>query len=133
METTLKEEDAIEKARWVRERAHAPYSRFLVGAALLTESGKIFPGCNVENVSYGLTMCAERVAVGAAVADGERDFRFLALVSDSKEPVVPCGGCRQVLAEFAPNLRIVSETLQGVRAEFLLSQLLPSPKQGILG
>ncbi|MEP6809177.1 MAG: cytidine deaminase [Chthoniobacterales bacterium] len=133
METTCKEDDAISEARRIRERAHAPYSQFLVGAALLTESGKIFPGCNVENVSYGLTMCAERVAVGAAVAGGEREFQFLALISDSKEPVVPCGGCRQVLAEFAPNLRIVSETLQGLRAEFLLSELLPSPKQGILG
>ncbi|MEP6821040.1 MAG: cytidine deaminase [Chthoniobacterales bacterium] len=127
------EDNAIRVAHGVREAAHAPYSRFFVGAALLSESGKVYSGCNVENVSYGLTMCAERVAVGSAVADGSRDFTFLALVSDSKEPVVPCGACRQVLAEFNPNLRIVSQNLEGMTAEFRLDQLLPTPSQGILG
>lgn len=127
------EENALRVAHDVREAAHAPYSRFFVGAALLSESGKVYSGCNVENVSYGLTMCAERVAVGSAITDGSRDFTFLALVSDSKEPVVPCGACRQVLAEFNPNLRIVSQNLEGMTAEFRLDQLLPTPSQGILG
>lgn len=116
-----------------RAKAYAPYSTFAVGAALLTDDGRVFTGCNVENVSYGLTMCAERVAVGSAVTHGAVNFRALALTSDSKEPVVPCGACRQVLAEFAPNLRILSSTVSGESAEFRLEVLLPAARQGILG
>ena len=86
----------------------------------------------MENISFGLTMCAERVAVGAAVAGGTRDFRLLAIVADSKDPIVPCGACRQVLAEFNPSLRIISSTLGGQTAEFRLDELLPKPTQGIL-
>lgn len=133
MERIDVEKNAINAARDVRAAAHAPYSHFLVGAALVSGSGKIYPGCNVENISFGLTMCAERVAVGSAVADGSRDFTFLALISDSQQPVAPCGACRQVLAEFNPNLRILSQNLQGTTAEFRLDQLLPTPSQGILG
>lgn len=133
MEVTSVELNTLKIAREVREAAYALYSHFSVGAALLTESGKIYSGCNVENISFGLTMCAERVAVGSAIASGSRDFAFLALISDSQEPVVPCGACRQVLAEFNPNLRIVSENLQGRTAEFRLDELLPTPSQGILG
>lgn len=121
----------MEEARNVRALAYSPYSKFQVGAALLTEK-RSYVGCNVENRSFGLTMCAERVAVGAAVADGVKDFRLLALISDSEEPVVPCGACRQVLAEFSPSLRIVSATLAGATEEFRLDQLLPLPIQGIL-
>ncbi len=121
----------MEEARCVRALAYSPYSKFQVGAALLTEK-RSYVGCNVENRSFGLTMCAERVAVGAAVADGVKDFRLLALISDSEEPVVPCGACRQVLAEFSPSLRIVSATLAGATEEFRLDQLLPLPIQGIL-
>lgn len=114
-----------------RERAYAPYSGFKVGAALLTESGAIFAGCNVENVSFGLTMCAERVAVGRALAEGENKFERIVIVSDSKVPVVPCGACRQVLAEFNPRLLISSWTLAGESADFALDDLLPTPSQGM--
>ena len=122
----------VEAAAATRLRAYVPYSKFQVGAALLASDGEVFTGCNIENVSYGLTMCAERVAVGAAVAHGAREFQRLALVSDSTQPVVPCGACRQVLAEFAPELQIVSATLSGETMEFQLSKLLPVPRQGIL-
>jgi len=114
-----------------RERAYAPYSGFKVGAALLAESGKIFAGCNVENVSFGLTMCAERVAVGRALAEGENKFERIVIVSDSKTPVVPCGACRQVLAEFNPRLLITSWTVAGESADFALDDLLPTPSQGM--
>lgn len=126
-------ENLLKAAAGARERAYAPYSRFQVGAALLARDGRVFIGCNVENVSFGLTMCAERVAVGAAIAAGVSEFEAVALVSDSRQPVVPCGACRQVLAEFRPDLWIVSSTVSGTRAEFRLDELLPSSRQGILG
>lgn len=126
------DKDLIIKAWTAREHAYAPYSNFKVGAALLSGDGRIFVGCNVENISFGLTMCAERVAIGAAIAEGVTEFRLLAIVADSGDPVVPCGACRQVLAEFEPNLVIVSSNLAGNMAEFDLDVLLPAPKQGIL-
>src|SRR3982751_1677027 len=101
----MDEKDLIRVATEVRERAYAPYSHFLVGAALRTRSGRVFRGCNVENLSYRLTTCAEQSAVSAAVAEGETDFVEIAVVTDSKEPAVPCGGCRQLLAEFSPDLK----------------------------
>ena len=128
----LSENHIIAIAQTSRDHAYAPYSKFWVGAALVSSSEKIYQGCNVENLSFGLTMCAERVAVGAAVADGARDFRLLAIVADSNYPIVPCGACRQVLAEFNPSLRIISSTLDGQTAEFRLEELLPKPSQGIL-
>ncbi len=115
-----------------RQRAYAPYSGFLVGAALLAESGEIFSGCNVENVSLGLTMCAERVCIGKAIDAGKKTFTEIASVADTEQPVVPCGACRQVMAEFSPDLLIRSWTLSGEEAEFSLSSLLPLPRQGIL-
>ncbi|HVF72657.1 MAG TPA: cytidine deaminase [Chthoniobacterales bacterium] len=115
-----------------RLKAYAPYSRFSVGAALLTESGEVFSGCNVENVSFGLTMCAERVAVGKAIAAGQSALKAIAIVSDSEVPVVPCGGCRQVMAEFNPELSIISWTLSGQKAEFTLASLLPLARQGMI-
>ena len=125
--------ELLEVAREVRNHAYAPYSHFAVGAALLTSDGRVFAGTNVENISYSLTICAERVATGAAVSAGAHDFELLALVSDSAQPVVPCGACRQVLAEFAPELRIVSSNTSGATAEVRLDHLLPTAKQGILG
>lgn len=126
-------EALLARAAGVREHAYVPHSSFAVGAALQTTDGEVIEGCNVENISFGLTMCAERVAVGAAVARGATAFRLLALVADSREPVVPCGACRQVLAEFNPSLRIVSRNLAGITAEFRLDDLLPRSRQGILG
>jgi cytidine deaminase len=121
-----------EVAAQARLRAYAPYSKFLVGAALLTDSGVVVSGCNVENISFGLTMCAERVCVGRAIDQGEKGFRMLAIVADSDTPIVPCGACRQVLAEFAPSLVITSWTLAGRSQEFSLTELFPLPSQGIL-
>lgn len=114
------------------QRAYAPYSKFFVGAALRLKSGAVVSGCNVENVSLGLTMCAERVCVGEAVGQGEREFESLTIVADTAMPIVPCGACRQVLAEFSPALQITSWTLAGEKQEFSLADLLPLPKQGIL-
>jgi len=103
-----------------------------VGAALLSDSGEVSSGCNVENRSYGLTMCAERVALGAAIVKGEREFKELVIFTDAAEPTVPCGACRQVLAEFCPNLKITSVTSGGQSAQFSLEKLFPLPAQGIL-
>ncbi|MDK2885879.1 MAG: cytidine deaminase [Thermosipho sp. (in: thermotogales)] len=93
-------EELIQKAFKAKENAYTPYSNFKVGAALLTKSGKIYTGCNVENASYGLTCCAERVAIFKAVSEGEREFDTLVVVGDTDEPISPCGACRQVMSEF---------------------------------
>ena len=124
--------DLREVANQARLRAYAPYSNFLVGAALRLKSGLIISGCNVENVSFSLTMCAERVCVGRAADQGEKDFVALVIVADTETPIVPCGACRQVLAEFAPTLLITSWTLAGDSQAFSLAELLPLPSQGIL-
>jgi cytidine deaminase len=122
----------IDVARAARARSYSPYSGFPVGASIEVGSGKIFAGTNIENISLGLTICAERAAVGAAVTAGERDLQRLALISDSAAPIVPCGACRQVLAEFNPRLQIVSVTLAGKRRIESLHELFPWPKRGIL-
>jgi cytidine deaminase len=115
----------IAAARAAQRRAHAPYSKFRVGAALLTKSGKIYTGVNVENASYGLTICAERVAVGKAVSDGHRQFRAIAVVAPSAT-LSPCGACRQVLAEFGETVVICADSRNLRRCRVhLLSELLP--------
>jgi cytidine deaminase len=120
----LKAKPLLSKARTARRSAYAPYSRFRVGAALLTASGKVFTGCNVENASYGLTICAERSAVFTAVAAGERRFKAIAIAATAKGIVRPCGACLQVLAEFAPRMRVIILNGRTIE-EFLLSDLLP--------
>lgn len=107
-----------------RANAYAPYSGFAVGAAVLSASGRVFIGCNVENASYGATICAERAALAAAVAAGERELVALVVASGAKSPTPPCGICRQCLAELTPSLPIRSYT-GGARAEYDLSSLLP--------
>ena len=116
----------VEAAVLARANAHAPYSNFAVGAALECEDGTVFTGCNVENLSFGLTMCAERVAAG------QRAFRRIAVVAATDVPISPCGACRQVMAEFHPALKILSATLDGKTEEFTLDQLLPRASTGIL-
>jgi len=119
-------ERLVEEGWQAREAAYAPYSGFAVGAALLGGSGRVHRGCNVENASLGLTVCAERNAVCSAVAAGEREFAALAICAEGAEPATPCGACRQVLAEFAPDLPIVMAA-RGASRRARLSELLPSP------
>ena len=115
----------IQAASQARERAYAPYSNFPVGAALLTASGQVFCGCNVENASYALCICAERVALGSALAAGQRDLVALAVIADSPGPVSPCGACRQVMIELAPDLQVVLANLQGDTQITTARNLLP--------
>jgi cytidine deaminase len=121
-------EALILEAREARNRAYAPYSAFRVGAAVLTRSGRVFSGCNVENASYGLCMCAERTALFSAVANGCRcgDFTHLAVVGDTEEPLAPCGACRQVMMELGgPELIVVQANLLGAVAQHTMAVLLP--------
>ncbi len=115
----------IDAARAAQRRAYAPYSNFHVGAALESEDGTIYTGCNVENASYGLTICAERAAICAAVTAGARKFRRAVVVSDVDPPAAPCGACRQVLAEFGRELRIDGVGPAGT-VSWTIAQLLPA-------
>ena len=117
----------ITKAKKARQGAYAPYSKFKVGAALETKSGRIFTGCNVENASYGATCCAERVALFKAVSEGVKSFRRIAIVADTPKPCPPCGICRQALYEFGSDMEIITATTRGVVEIARLSQLLPYP------
>ena len=124
--------EALMKRAWAaRRQAYAPYSGFAVGAALLSSSGEIFSGSNIENSSFGLTICAERVAVSTAVQAGCRQFAAIAVVAETDSPVAPCGACRQFLAEFNPSLPIYSAGRDGVHTSWSLSTLLPSPFKGL--
>ncbi len=120
-----KEADLLAQARTARDRAYARYSGFRVGAAIECRDGSVFVGCNVENASYPVTLCAERGAVSAAIAAGKLDFDRIAIVCNATEPVAPCGACRQVLAEFAPDMEVISEA-GGQVSRWSLTELLPS-------
>ncbi len=127
METILTDEqrtELIHQAQEARQRAYAPYSNYRVGAALLTKSGKLFTGCNVESAAYPTSMCAERVAVFKAISEGEREFAAIAVVTSNGGP--PCGACRQVLAEFGlETVVLVADTAGKLKHEARLSDLLP--------
>jgi cytidine deaminase len=117
----------IEEATKARQNAVAPFSKFQVGAALETADGKVFRGCNVENCTYGLTVCAERVALLSALAAGERKFRAIAVVTQSEEPSTPCGPCRQLMWEYCGDIDVTLANLVGKRIEYKLSELFPHP------
>jgi cytidine deaminase len=123
--TAEEEGRIVAAATAVREHAAAPYSKFKVGAALLTEDGRIFTGCNVESASYGLTVCAERNAVFKAVSEGAKGFRAVAVVTDAEPPASPCGACRQVLWDQCRDIDVVIATPRGVATRMRLAALLP--------
>ena len=124
-------ERLVTLAREVRTHAYAPYSRFRVGAALEADTGEVFTGCNVENASYGLTICAEQAAVTSAVSGGRRRFRRLVVATGGERAVAPCGRCRQLLAEFGSDLEVYGVT-NGERMDWLLKDLIPHPFAGDL-
>jgi len=117
--------ELIETATAARLKSVAPFSNFLVGAALQTSDGKVFTGSNVESASYGLTVCAERVAIWKALSEGERDFTELVIVADTEQLTPPCGTCRQIIWEFCKNAKIVLANLRGGREELTIKELLP--------
>lgn len=119
-------EKLIQEAKAAREKAYVPYSKFKVGAALLTVDGKIYQGCNIENAAYSVTNCAERTALFKAFSEGERNFSVLAVVADTERPVPPCGACRQVISELCPkDMKVVLTNLQGIVREYNVEELLP--------
>jgi cytidine deaminase len=122
----------IEAARLARERAVAPFSTFKVGAALEAEDGTVVTGCNIENATYGLTVCAERVAMFKALSDGHRTFTRIAIVADTEAPTPPCGACRQILWEFGGDLQIALANLRQETGRHTLKELLPLPFDGRL-
>lgn len=117
--------ELLAEARRVRENAFAPYSHFKVGAAVLTRDGRVFPGCNVESSSYGLSMCAERNAISRAVADGAREVVAIAIVADTTIPCPPCGACRQLISDLGPDADVIMSNLAGQKRHEHISVLLP--------
>ena len=117
----------VAAARAAREHAVADFSKFKVGAALETDTGEIITGCNIENASYGLTICAERVAIFKALSEGKRSFRRLAVVADTASPTPPCGACRQIIWEFCGDIPVVLANLSEVTATLAMKDLLPRP------
>lgn len=120
-------EQLVNLALEARRYACAAYSNFKVGAALLASSGKVYTGCNVENATYGLTVCAERVALWKALSEGEREFVRIAVASESERPASPCGACRQVLWEFCRDIEVILANTQGLRESRRLADLYPQP------
>ncbi len=121
----IESENLIEAAKGAREQAFAPDSNFKVGAAVRTKSGKIFTGCNVESASYGLTVCAERVAIWKAVSEGETKFEQIAVVADTEELTPPCGACRQIIWEFCGDVPVTFANLKGKTETVPMKELLP--------
>ncbi|AXR16346.1 cytidine deaminase [Bacillus thuringiensis] len=116
----------IEEANKMLSKAYIPYSKFPVGAALVTKEGKIYTGCNIENASYGLCNCAERTAIFKAVSEGERDFSYLVITGETDGPISPCGACRQVIVEFCdPKMPVLLTNVKGDEKEVTVEQLLP--------
>ncbi|MDF9543753.1 cytidine deaminase [Bacillus cereus] len=116
----------IEEANKMLSKAYIPYSKFPVGAALVTKEGKIYTGCNIENASYGLCNCAERTAIFKAVSEGERDFSYLVITGETDGPISPCGACRQVIVEFCePKMQVLLTNVKGDEKEVTVEQLLP--------
>ncbi|MEP6905627.1 MAG: cytidine deaminase [Gemmatimonadales bacterium] len=124
-EETKEQQELRDAAFAAMENAYAPYSHFRVGAAVRATTGEIISGCNVENAAYGEALCAERVAVAAAVAQGKKSFVEIAIASESDEPSPPCGSCRQTMNEFAPDLIVTSYARNGKQVTWRLSELLP--------
>ena len=123
----MSDSDLVAAARRAREFAHAGYSKFKVGAALETAGGAVITGCNIENATYGLTICAERVAMFKALSEGHRQFRRIAIVADTDSPTPPCGACRQILWEFGGDLEIILANTRRETGRHQLSALLPEP------
>jgi cytidine deaminase len=117
----------VDAARAAREHAVADYSGFKVGAALETDTGEIITGCNIENATYGLTVCAERVAIFKALSEGKRTFTRIAVVADTERPTPPCGACRQIIWEFCGDIEVVLANLRTVSASLRMTELLPRP------
>jgi cytidine deaminase len=117
----------ITAATQSRENAHAPYSNFRVGAALHAISGRTFGGCNIENVTYGLTLCAERIALFKALSEGERNFDAIAVVTDTDRLTPPCGACRQLIWEFCGDIPVILANLHGKSETFPMRELFPKP------
>ncbi|RDY68420.1 cytidine deaminase [Halobacillus trueperi] len=122
----MESKQLINEAKKIREKAYVPYSKFPVGAALVTEDGTLYTGCNIENAAYPVTCCAERVAIFKAVSDGHDKFKELAVVADTKRPVPPCGSCRQVMSEFfQSDVKIHTTNLHGDTKTFTMEEILP--------
>ena len=122
----MTEEKLVALAKEAMEHAYAPYSKFQVGAALLAKDGRVFTGCNVENASYGATNCAERTAIFKAVSEGYREFDAIAIVASSGDFASPCGICRQVLAEFMPDGKVILDSKEKGMVTYFVRELLPS-------
>ncbi|MBS4199707.1 cytidine deaminase [Bacillus sp. FJAT-49732] len=122
----MNQEQLVQEAIKAKERAYVPYSHFPVGAALLTNDGKVYHGCNIENAAYSVVNCAERTAIFKAVSEGDRDFTMLAVIADTERPVPPCGACRQVIAELCPkDMKVVLANKKGDIRELTVEELLP--------
>jgi cytidine deaminase len=122
----MNKEQLINEAKDAREKAYVPYSKFKVGAALLTKDGKVYHGCNIENAAYSMCNCAERTALFKAYSEGDKDYSMIAVVADTARPVPPCGACRQVISELcAKDMRVVLTNLKGDVEELTVAELLP--------